>query len=195
MKNDDSRFAAFGLVGNALFRLQHLEDMICSCWLNFSKETVVDGEVFLDFDSPQALYEEKRKKTLGVLIADIKRTQIFNSDFEARFDQYLKNRNRLVHRIFNESKFRQLNSVRSITALQRFVIRFNRETEYFAKVFDVYLGLHFWMEMETGGLQSGSGISQEKLKKSFLRLWSQKDSVEKRKELRRVSRRKSNQPL
>jgi hypothetical protein len=182
---DDARFAAFGLVGNALFRLQRLEDLICRCWLNFSKTTEVDGEIYQEFDCPRELYLLKKKRTLGVLVSDVKSTGMFKRVFEKRFERYLRDRNRLVHRIFTEAQFSAFDRVRSIGALQRFVIRFIDETDYFMGVFDAYLGLHLAIEMEGGRLKSDRASADE-LARSLKRLLGTKDSLRKKEVLRGV---------
>jgi hypothetical protein len=144
MKNLDYKTEVMGIVGFTVAALQRAEDTFALCWLAFSRKENIDGvDCFVLDDDMEDIFHKNRKKTLGQLFSDIKRSAHFNKSFEKRFQRFLKDRNRLIHRIFKEPAYRTLNNKRSLERLHRFTSKLFSESMYFTEIFDTYLGMMF----------------------------------------------------
>jgi len=158
MNNIDYQIEVMSIVGHTMAALQRTEGIFASCWMAFARRENIEGvEYFVLDDDIDVITNINQKKTLGRLFTDIKRYNHFNKTFEIRFNRFISNRNRLVHRIFNEKSYQSLNNKRALVRLHRFTSNLFRESIYFSEVFDTYLGFMYGFIYQKNG-QKGEGV-------------------------------------
>lgn len=163
MKNEDYKCEVMGVVGFTIAALQRMESTLGLCWLAFGKKEEVDGQIVYAFNLEiDEMWNKNEKKTLGGLFAAIKDTGHFTKNFEKRFERLVDNRNRLIHRIFNEPSYISLNNKRSLVRLHRFTSKLLSEALYFGDVFDTYLGIMFEVLYNNDPLRCEGAIDKMK---------------------------------
>lgn len=145
---DELRLDALAMVGIAVWRLQQLEHVISECFL-ISKKTKSTPDGY-EFENAAELIEKLRKETLGRMFAAAKEKGFFNKRAQQKFEDFCERRNRLIHRIFTEPRFEELNRIRDIKALRSFARRLIEEALFYTEVFDQFLGLHLLMGVQDG---------------------------------------------
>jgi hypothetical protein len=143
MKNNDYLIEVMSLVGFSIVQLQRVESVLAASWLLYARleNEAVPGFVF-DGDFTE-LEQRNSKKMLGGFLKDIKSSGQFRASFNRRFEKFVNNRNRLVHRMFKERAYKVLGKKRTLLQLHRFVSNLLREAVFFEKVLDGYLGVSF----------------------------------------------------
>lgn len=143
MKNNEYLIEIMSLVGFAIIQLQRVESALAASWLVYARlENEVVEEFVFDGDLGE-LEKRNSKKMLGGFLKDIKSSGQFKASFNKRFERFVNNRNRLVHRIFKEKAYRVLRKKRTLLQLHRFVSNLLHEAFFFEKVFDGYLGVSY----------------------------------------------------
>jgi hypothetical protein len=183
MEIDEIRFTTLALLGDAIRRFQELEDIISKCYLCFSNEVEEDGEVFFQFSNSEHDIAKRKKLTLGRLVSELKKRNLFSEEAVEDFERFVEDRNRLVHRIFKEDKFQELDDMQTLSELQTIITDLTEDTHLYISIFDAFLGLHIKMEFEHGHMDDRPKEEQEEMRKSFDDLWNSPEEIEKRKEL------------
>ena len=132
-----------GLVGFAIVQLQRVEAALAESWMLYARlentkvpEFVFDGDIF-------EVGQRNSKKMLGGFLKDVKSSGQFKATFNKRFEKFVNDRNRLIHRIFREKNYKSFKNKRNLQQLHRFVSELLTEALFFEKVFDSYLGVSF----------------------------------------------------
>ncbi len=147
MNKEKLRNDTFAIIGFTLAQIQSTEAVIEQCWLLHAEKR--KGEGLIVKQDIEAILTQNKKKTLGVFLREVKKSTQFSKGFETRFERFVDNRNRLIHRIFKEKQYRSFNNKRMLARLNRFAGKLFHEANYFEKVFDAYLGMMYLLACES----------------------------------------------
>jgi hypothetical protein len=140
MKTQDYLIEVMGVLGCTLVALQDVESVLAECWLAFARREFIEGRERFVVDDLYNLLDRNESKTLGQLLSGMKRSGMFKKSFEVRFERFVRNRNRLIHRIFKERAYQSLDNQKILKRLHRFITSVFNDAIYFSRIFDAYLG-------------------------------------------------------
>jgi len=121
----------YKLVGGTLIRLQNLEDAITDCCLILETAGLsLSADGFLSFN------DKLRKQTLGQLVNSVKNKIALDSEFEARLSQFVRARNRFIHRLWFEEIKNSDFDHSLLHRLEQFSISLVAECDYVLTVFE-----------------------------------------------------------
>lgn len=162
------------IVGLALVAVQEVEGILAACWLAFSKRGMENGETYFEIDDLDYLLEKNKRKTLGQLFFEMRKTGIFTDEFESRFNDYVESRNFFIHKLFKDTTYSNISEKQSLEKTHGFASHLISESFYFREIFDNYLGvmyelLHRHEDWDVKGIDKLREIMDERQKNGSLR--------------------------
>jgi hypothetical protein len=131
------------VAGTILIRLQFLENVVKLCCS------------FMEVDDKKATFENifsedpnRRHYTLGALIKLLKNPTCFKESFVSRLDEFVHNRNKLIHNLWLENGIYSLDEKLSndkFLSISEFLDKLSEETDYMTRVFigfNYSIGVH-----------------------------------------------------
>lgn len=121
------------VAGTILIRLQFLENTVKLC-CSFMK--VEDKEA--TYENIFSKNSKKRHYTLGKLISLLKKPTYFKEFFITRLDNFVRDRNKLIHNLWTENGIHSLDENLSndkLSNISKFLNNLSEETKYMTKVF------------------------------------------------------------
>jgi hypothetical protein len=141
MRSHEYQIEVMSVVGYAIFQLQRVEHAISYCWMLHARRQNEPVDAFVFEGDFNELQTRNSKKMLGRFIIDIRSSGQFKASFRRKFERFVNDRNRLIHRIFKEREYRNLRNKRALERLHKFASNVLRDAVYFERVFDAYLGM------------------------------------------------------
>jgi hypothetical protein len=131
-------------MGLLLALLQDAELAINAClkWV-FTHDPFGEDDKGNLLDQLSNLKEFQRKKTLGQLHRALRERVDIDPEFETYFAQFIEDRNRFVHRLFNEPGF-SVNNPKDIPRIRQFVDALADRTITLIALFNAYIQV--WAE-------------------------------------------------